>query len=202
MGRISTLLIVIGGWLATGAHADTELAKGQLLVASHEVPGPFFAESVVLLIQYSDKGAMGLVVNRPTQIAPTEALSRLEGLSDYRGTLYLGGPVEVSSVRALALMDESSELDTPVFGRIHLAPFNETLLEPPFNDASRLRFYVGYAGWAPGQLENEMARGDWQLHTATEELVFAEFPLETWEQLAPPAKPLRDPVITTSVISH
>ncbi len=72
-----------------------------------------------------------------------------------------------------------------IFDAVHLVNMNETLLEAASN-AANLRFFMGYAGWAPGQLERELAFDSWHILPATEELVFAKDPSDIWRKLVPP----------------
>ncbi len=156
-----------------------------LLVASLDLRGPIFAESVVLLLHYDETGALGLVVNRPSNRAPTEVLPQLGDLAT--GTLYLGGPVEIFTVRSLVRTDIPPNGAVHIFDQVYLAPFDATLLQGP-SDASRQRFFLGYAGWAPQQLEAEIARGSWHIRPATAELVFARNPSDIWQELVPRAE--------------
>ena len=186
MKRFSLLLALAGCLLPAGGGAAEGLAKGQLLVASHELQGPNFAESVVLLLHYDENGAIGLIVNRPTDVPPSATLGELEELNDYDGTLYFGGPVAGFEMRVLLYTDQSLAVALPVFDRVYLAPFDDGLLERLPADSSHMRFYVGYAGWAPGQLEHELQRGSWHIRSATVETVFAEDEDAVWKKLVPP----------------
>jgi hypothetical protein len=87
-------------------------------------------------------------------------------------------------MRALLRTDTPPDDAEPVFGAVHLASMDENLLESA-SSALNLRFFVGYAGWAPGQLERELAHGSWHVLPATEEVVFAKDPGSIWQQLLP-----------------
>ncbi len=167
------------------AIAEEDLGKGKLLIATEVVQGRAFAESVILLLNYDATGAVGLVVNRPTEALPAQALPELAGLDRYEGTLYWGGPVELFTLRALLHSDAPPDNAVPIFDTVHLAPLEEDLLDSASSNAN-LRFFVGYAGWAPGQLERELAFGSWHIVAATEALVFADDPGGIWRRLLPP----------------
>jgi len=173
--------------IATAVNADQGPARGKFLVASEALQGPHFAKSVILLLQYDDSGAVGLIVNRPMDAAPVEALPELEGLDSYRGTLYWGGPVRMFTIRALLRTDSPPENAVQVIDAVHLVPLDEPLPEGA-SSASNLRLFVGYAGWSPGQLEAELARGSWHILPATEELVFAKDWSRIWQRLVPPTQ--------------
>lgn len=184
MNRLSSLLALACCFIASSVSADQDLAMGKLLVATGEVRGPYFMETVVLLLHYDEQGALGLVVNRPMEAVPKEVLPDLESLTSYRGTLYWGGPVRISSMRALLRSDTPPKDAVPIFGAVHQVPFDDSL-PASTSDAANLRFFVGYAGWAPGQLERELGFGSWHILPATEEVVFAKNPTEIWQRLTP-----------------
>ncbi len=171
--------------ISHGINAEEDLGKGKLLVATDVVQGRAFAESVILLLKYDATGAVGLVVNRPTEALPAQALPELAGLRRYEGTLYWGGPVELFTLRALLHSDTPPENAVPIFDTVHLALLDENLLDGASSNAN-LRFFVGYAGWAPGQLEQEVEFGSWHIVAATEALVFADDPGGIWRMLLPP----------------
>ncbi len=171
--------------ISHGINAEEYLGKGKLLVATEVVQGRAFAESVILLLNYDATGAAGLVVNRPTEVPPAQALPELAGLDRYEGTLYWGGPVELFTLRALLHSDAPPDNAVPIFDRVHLALLDENLLDGASSNAN-LRFFVGYAGWAPGQLEQELAFGSWHIVAATEALVFTDDPGGIWRRLLPP----------------
>ena len=167
------------------ASAEELPARGKFLVASHDLQGPIFGESVILLLHYDDTGALGLVINRPSRIAPAEALPEFENLDTYRGTFFLGGPVERRTVRMLLRADAPPVDSMPVMDNVYLVPVDESLVTKADMDASKLRLYLGYAGWGPGQLDSEMQRGSWHVLPATGDTVFAEDPATVWQRLVP-----------------
>jgi putative transcriptional regulator len=185
MSRFAKFLALACCVISAGVGADQVPATGKLLVATDEVRGLHFAETVILLLHYDETGTLGLVVNRPIAAAPIEALPELEHLADYRGTLYWGGPVRLTTMRALLLTDTPPDDAVQIFDAVHLVHMDETLLEAASN-AANLRFFMGYAGWAPGQLERELAFDSWHILPATAELVFAEDPSDIWRRLVPP----------------
>lgn len=185
MSQVSKFLVLACFLAASGVRAGDDVATGKLLVATDEVRGAHFAQTVILLLHYDEQGAMGLVINRPMEAAPKELLPDLESLDAYSGALYWGGPVQVSTMRALLRSDEPPEDALHIFDSVHQVPFDETLHHGPSN-AAQLRFFVGYAGWAPGQLERELAFDSWHVIPATEDVVFARDPGIIWRYLRPP----------------
>jgi len=182
MTKFLTWLIFAAWLLPMAAGADQQLAKGKLLVASEFVAGEVFAKTVILLLHYDETGAMGLVVNRPTEVEPGELLADVEAISGYSGTLYWGGPVQMNSLRALLRADTPPEGAQEVVDSVYQLPLDDALKDVPMDLAS-LRFFIGYAGWSAGQLDHELARGSWHVVPASEELIFAEDPGLLWKRL-------------------
>lgn len=160
-------------------------AAGKFLVATGVIRGPTFAESVILLLHYDATGAAGLIVNRRTDVALDDALSDLDAADGYDGSLYYGGPVQPYTLRALQRSDRSPDDALHLVDDVYLVPLRDDLFDDA-PDEEALRFYIGYAGWSPGQLDEELSRGSWSVVAATADLVFAPDPERTWRRLAPP----------------
>jgi len=180
MGRVLNLLVFTAVAFAAGAAADPTPGRGRLLVATELIEGDIFTKTVVLLLDYGDTGAAGFVVNRPTELTAAEVFDEDSALSDYKGTIYWGGPVEMVSIRALMNTDTPPEGAEKIIDSVYLVPLHDDL-----SDAPGLRVFIGYAGWSPGQLDRELAHGSWHLMPASSEHVFAKDPSQLWEQLAP-----------------
>lgn len=186
MIRIATWLVVAAWLLPATATADQAPARGKFLVATEFVQGDLFAETVILLLHYNEHGAMGIVVNRPTDIEPKEILAEVDAIPDYDGAIFWGGPVEMYSLRALQRTDSPPAGLDAIVGSVHLVPIDESLEDAP-RDPGRLRLFIGYAGWSPGQLDREMERGSWRVVPASDEHVFAKDPRALWKRLTPPS---------------
>lgn len=172
--------------------ADSELAPGKLLVASRDLDDPNFSRTVVLLTGYGQEGAIGLVINRPAAILPEQVLPEVDGLAQYSGPLFLGGPVEVHQILFLVKTSAPVAPGRMIFDAVYLSGSRTLLssLSRSPTDASRLRIYAGYAGWAPGQLEREILAGGWHVIPATEAIVFSDDPESVWEQAVPRPEPI------------
>ncbi len=177
--------LLLVAWLLPAAGANQQPAKGKLLVATELVQGEVFAETVILLLHYDEHGAMGIVVNRPTDIEPAELIADVDAIYDYNGTIYWGGPVQMSGMRALLRTDTPPEGAEAIVGSAHLVPIDEKL-KVERADPARLRFFIGYAGWSAGQLEHEMDRGSWHVMPALDKHVFAKDPRALWKSLTQP----------------
>lgn len=172
--------------LAPAAYgADLQPAKGRLLVATELVGGEVFSKTVILLLHYDEHGAMGIVINRPTDIVPMELVADKDDMAAYDGTLYFGGPVQMNSLRALLRTDTPPGEAEAVIDSVYLVRVDDALKDTQA-DQSDLRLFIGYAGWGAGQLDREMVRGSWHVVQASHEHVFAKDPRALWKRLTPP----------------
>lgn len=154
--------------------------KGQLLLDSGQLQGSFFQRTVVLICQHDAEGAFGLVLNRPTgsKVGEMVVADLPDSLKEH--PLFVGGPVQPT---ALSFLHSSAFIpDANVLPNLSLGHSLDTLLElgESFSAAQKLRLFAGYAGWSPGQLEDEMKRKAWLTHPASLELIFGVDPDELW----------------------
>jgi putative transcriptional regulator len=157
-------------------------ARGQLLIAGPGLVDPNFWRTVVLIIEHSEEGgALGLVLNRPSETTVGEAVTELQEILDVDDPLYVGGPVQPSALIVLAEFDEPQEAALISFDDIGVLAGGAQAEPPP--GVRRGRAFVGHSGWGPGQLDDEVERGDWILEPARREDAFAEAPLELWESV-------------------
>ena len=159
--------------------------RGMFLVASRTLVDPNFSESVVLLLEYDAKGALGLIVNRPTQVPLTELLPEVAELRERADTVYVGGPVSKDRIVLLMRSHRHPRGSGRVFADTYVSSSIDTLKHVVAMSAEDMTFhaYVGYAGWGPGQLDRELERGDWHLSPAEEALVFDRAAEEIWPEL-------------------
>jgi putative transcriptional regulator len=163
------------------------LAQGKFLVARPGMPDPNFSRTVVLLLSYGTKGTRGLIVNRPTEARLSMLAPKLEELADREDPVYRGGPVQPWEMSLLVRSPSRKEGAQHVFDDVFVSESPEVLrrLATAGPDAV-FRVYAGYAGWAPGQLESEVARGDWHVVPGSADIVFAEpASEEVWRGLLP-----------------
>lgn len=144
-------------------HDVTPVRPGVLLVAQPEMGDPNFAESVVLVLDVDDEGALGVVINRPSALLVATVFEEWRDLVDAPEVLFRGGPVGADGALALALLRDSEQVPQgfrPVVGRLGVLDL-ETPTDLVETALSRLRIFAGYAGWGPGQLEGEITEGAW-----------------------------------------
>ena len=166
-------------------QSGEELGKGQLLVASRQIKASMFAESVVLLVDYNLHGATGLILNKRTGIKPSTILPEVEGLQGKTGTVFVGGPVFGNKITMLIRSKDQPKESKHVFEDIYFA-FSKVVLQKMIDDdknGDSFHLFAGYSGWAPGQLEREISRGDWHVMAADGNVVFNKEPSEIWNEL-------------------
>ncbi len=156
-----------------------------LLLAMPQMTDPNFARSVVLLCEHGKDGTMGLIVNRPTSTRVT-AVVRLDPPLDCPSDLrvWIGGPVEPRRAWLLTPSDPGTPDSVRIAEGLYLAASAEALrqcLQAPPETRDGCRFLLGYAGWAPGQLETELAASAWLNAPADTELIFRTPPEHMWE---------------------
>jgi putative transcriptional regulator len=152
---------------------------GSLLVAAPTLQDPNFLRTVVLVGVHNEEGAMGVVLNRPSEVSVADAVPQLQDAAGAEEAIYVGGPVQRTSIVLVAEFDDPGAAGVLVTGRIGFPPSD---VEPEdLSDAvTRARVFAGYAGWGAGQLDAEVAEGDWIHQAALPEDVFTQTPEELW----------------------
>lgn len=157
---------------------------GRLLVAEPMLGDPNFDRSVVLMVEHTSDGAMGLVLNRPTDLPVSDALPAWEGLVTAPAVLHVGGPVEERSGWCLARLAPGVAQSgfLPVLGDVGLLDLE---IDPSdlASDLAAARLYAGYSGWGPGQLEHELAQDAWIVVEAMADDPFLPHVDELWHRI-------------------
>jgi putative transcriptional regulator len=158
-------------------------ANGIFLVASPALADPNFRRSVVLVTQMADGGSVGFIINRPGPRSLAQILPENEVLKRYTEPLYFGGPVQAAGLFAAFRAKQNPPGALRVLADVSIAldpAVVEKLLHAP---PGRVRFFNGYAGWAPGQLALELERGGWYVLNADADSVFHKETGTLWEEL-------------------
>lgn len=142
---------------------NDESLRGRLLVSSPALRDPNFDRAIVLILHHDEEGAVGVILNRPSQLEVADALPQWQHVATTPAVLFIGGPVGPSSAICLARM-RTQQVDgwQAVFGGV--GTFD--LGRDPGDVADQLeglRVFSGYSGWGPGQLEEELAVGAWMI---------------------------------------
>ncbi len=145
-----------------------------LLVARAELPDPNFKDSIVLVMNHIGPAPAGFIINRPTRIPVSHLFPELERLARLDDKVYFGGPVDIEAVSFLFRAEKPPEHATEVLDGVYLGTNRELLRELLGRDKPMegLRVFMGHSGWARGQLEVEIARGDWTLAPANARAIF------------------------------
>jgi putative transcriptional regulator len=160
----------------------SESLTGQLLLAAPSLRDPNFIRTVVLIGVHNDEGAMGVILNRPSNVTVGDAVPQLQPAVDALEPVYVGGPVQPTSVVCLAEFDDPECAELIVLGRIGF-PAAGAPVEDLARATSRWRVFAGYAGWGEGQLDEEMERGDWIADAALPEDVFSQSAEAMWSSV-------------------
>ena len=180
-----SLTPLIPNFLAnTLAQPEETLAQGKFLVAANNLRDSNFSETAIYLVSYSTHGAMGVVVNRPTDVHLARALPHLADQPHAQDIIYAGGPVGRSHMIVLIRSNTLSLENTlAVTEEISASSGLENLALLAQEAAAQFRVHAGYAGWSPGQLDNEVARGDWYILPGDAETLFGTDPAALWPAL-------------------
>ncbi|MBK5287112.1 MAG: YqgE/AlgH family protein [Acidimicrobiia bacterium] len=148
--------------------------RGRLLVSAPDLTDPNFRRSVVLMLAHDPDGALGLVLNRPTDISVNDTMPAWQAVSSPPAVLFMGGPVDPESVVALGVAHGGASIDAIVGG------FEPVDLDADPNAVHSVRMFVGYSGWGAGQLDAELAAGGWLVLDAVSDDLTSSAPDGLW----------------------
>lgn len=158
--------------------------EGKLLLAMPAMGDPRFVKSVIYMCSHTEEGAMGIAVNRPIEnLNFSQLLEQLNigGEPKIELPIHAGGPVETGRGFVLHSADYSQDSTLFISDTVGLSATVEILKELARGKGPRNRLLaLGYAGWGPGQLEQELARNSWLTVDPSDELIFAAPPEEKW----------------------
>ncbi len=156
---------------------------GKLLVAMPVLDDPEFTRSVVLLIDHDEDGALGVVLNRASDVPVSDATDSLIDLISAPDVLFGGGPVEPDALVAIGhATDGVGQTETTFVEGLRLVDLDQDPVIAGV-ELSQVRLFAGYAGWAPGQLEHEVWNGAWIVVDAEPSDVFTAAPEALWHQV-------------------
>jgi putative transcriptional regulator len=168
-------------------RSATRVGPGALLVAAPGLLDPNFRRTVVYLIEHRERGSLGVVLNRPSEVALHDVLPRWAPLSSRPSSVFVGGPVDGKTALCLAALRTGHRADgTPglvaVNGPVALVDLDgdPEALAPRLRG---LRVFAGYAGWDAGQLAGEIGRGDWFVVPALPDDVLAGHGPDLWSRV-------------------
>ncbi|NIA24689.1 MAG: hypothetical protein GWP04_03885 [Gammaproteobacteria bacterium] len=156
------------------------LKAGKLLVATPTIVDPNFARTVVLLCQYGDEGAVGLVLNRPSDVAVADHLPEWTHLAS-DPLVGFGGPVDTDAAIGLGRGVVQSDLWTPICCGLGLVDLSRSSTQ--IEGLEEVRVFAGYSGWGPGQLEREIAEAGWFVVDLDDQDVFSSDATLLWSKV-------------------
>jgi putative transcriptional regulator len=170
------------GWLVptsvVPALADTITGKpgpGMFLVAKRALDDSHFGQSVVYLVEHDEDGTLGLIVNRSSDVSLSEAIPDIEDKQATAHSLHYGGPVGLPMILMLVRSESATEGMVHVVDDVYISSDRRVLDEvlAAKNPVNEVRFYIGYSGWAAGQLDFELVRDDWYVVAADTDAIFS-----------------------------
>lgn len=169
-----------------------ESLKGYFLISESNMLDPNFQETVVLILEHNAEGAFGIVVNRRSRLTLGDILPEFAHERGFQTPVYVGGPVQqeyLFVVHSELPENEKSDTVSEVVKGVFFEPsfrYLQKYFEPQFwesvpaDDRPKIHLFLGYSGWAPGQLEREMQSGSWVIHRASPRIVFHHNPEQGW----------------------
>jgi putative transcriptional regulator len=161
-----------------------ESLRGRLLVATPELEDPNFRRTVVVVLEHGPDGALGLVLNRPTDTTLAGALPQWADVGAAPAVVFVGGPVQPEAAIGLARGNAGGEPDgfAPLFDELGTVDLDRQPGDVvPHVDA--VRVYVGYAGWGPGQLDGELEADGWYVVDLERGDLWSSRPGELWRSV-------------------
>jgi len=162
---------------------DTKLKKGDLLVSQPFMIDGNFRRTVVFLTEYNEDGALGFILNRPINYKVDELMP---DFPDFDAVGYFGGPVATNTIHFIhkvgELVEDSIEIKDGIYwgGNFDKLKF---LIENKIVTKDDIRFYVGYSGWSPGQLEDELIHGSWIIAPSDPNFIFKVKEKDMWKKV-------------------
>lgn len=163
----------------------TEPAPGRFLVARRSLDDPHFKQTVIYLIRHGTAGTVGLIINQPSGLSLSDAVSGINDTDIRTRPIFFGGPVEFSTVSMLIRDDTESRLVEHIADDVYLSG-DRTVLDRLINEKKpddALHFYLGHAGWMPGQLAQEIKHENWYVIDTDAQLIFSVAPETIWKRL-------------------
>jgi putative transcriptional regulator len=159
-----------------------ESLRGKLLVASPALVDPNFARSVVFMTEHNEEGAMGIVLDRPSETLVGDAVSQLNEVAGAGAPVYVGGPVQPTALVVLAEFSDPDAAAWIVVADVGFASADADMDELP-DAVRRARVYAGYSGWGPGQLEAELELDSWIVEPPLPKELFPDDPEALWSDV-------------------
>ncbi len=170
--------------------AEQRWTRGRLLIATPLLNDPNFERTVIFMLEHTDEGALGLVINRPLEVELGDTLPEWASVSAPPAMVFGGGPVQPEAAFCLARVRQPipGEAWTGVLDDLGVADLSHAPDDVP-GGVVTARVFAGYAGWSPAQLERELAEQAWWVLDARPDDVMTEAPYDLWRRVLRRQKP-------------
>jgi len=163
------------------SEIDPDSLRGKLLIASPALEDPNFDRTVVLITEHGEEGAMGIVLNRPSESEVAAVIPELEAIAGEE-PIFVGGPVQPEALVVLGEFSDPNAAAWIVVAGVGLVSAQTDLEELP-DSVRRGRVYAGFSGWGPGQLEDEIDEEAWIVEAPMPAELFPEDPDTLWSDV-------------------
>jgi len=163
---------------------NNNIRPGDLLIAEPFLPDPNFSRSVAYVVEHNEEGTIAFVLNQPMDLNLNDVMKG-DATDALDIPLYTGGPVAPDTLHVIHQLGDHIPGSKYIarhtywggdFEHIKMLLLNKNV------DWRDFRFFVGYSGWSPGQLEDELEQKSWIIHRSSEELIFNDNPMAVWEK--------------------
>lgn len=155
----------------------SRLKDGCILLSHEDLLDPNFKITVVLICIYNKQGAFGFVCNRPSHMPLSEVFNVDTVLKTAKRSIYIGGPVQQETLHIVQLTPSAAEHAYKIAPNVFLGGEWDSLESILAEDPAATRLFLGYSGWAPGQLETEITEGAWEVYNVNLEKFLTQ-----WEE--------------------
>ncbi|MBN2164875.1 MAG: YqgE/AlgH family protein [Marinilabiliaceae bacterium] len=157
-------------------------AKGRVLIAEPFLQGPYFNRSIIILTEHNKNGSVGFVLNKSSELYPDEVI---EDLLNFKGELFIGGPVSSNTLHFLHTLGDTIPGAIRVTKNLFWGGNFDNikdLINKGEIDESSIKFFAGYSGWEPGQLEREIAENSWIVTNLDVEMIMSNNIDNIWKE--------------------
>jgi putative transcriptional regulator len=157
-------------------------AKGRVLIAEPFLQGPYFNRSIVILTEHNQDGTVGFVLNKSSELYPDEVI---EDLFNFKGELFIGGPVASNTLHYIHTLGNQIPGSIKITGNLFwggdFQKIKDLINQGKANEQS-IKFFAGYSGWEPGQLEREIAENSWIVDQMSINMVMSSKVENIWKE--------------------
>jgi putative transcriptional regulator len=159
---------------------NVEPQKGRILIAEPFLPGSYFNRAIVFLVAFSDKGAVGFILNKKVDFPIHDIIT---DFPEFNAQVYIGGPVATDSIYYIHKLGNQIKGSIQVSDTLYWGGEFEDLKKQivlGIIKPSEIRFFLGYSGWDSGQLEEEIKENSWLVNDVSEDIVMTNLSQSSW----------------------